>query len=250
MANTATLRRGVLLLLTLGVLASAGVLGWRWMDGLMLARVEVRGTQHASPDSLAALAGVEVGQRLLDADPMLIADRVRRHPWVERAEVQRLPTGTLKITVAERKPAALVIDRRGRPSHYLDAHGFGMPLAEGAVYDVPLLRGLREAYHPVTPVQDSVVVALLHDLHIADGETDGLVSEVALRGGEVWAWTRPPPERNAIPVRLGRDGFADKLRRLHAFWRQAVVPQPDRTFNQIDLRFAGQIVTAESVDDE
>ena len=244
-------RRRILrgLLLTLGMLGlgSLGVLGWQWMAALRCQRIEIHGLHHADSTALVELAQVDTGMVLLDIDPALVADRVRRHPWIQKARATRLPTGTLMISVWERTPVALVLNARGGPAHYLDRAGFSMPPTLGALYDVPVLRGLRERTHPVRPLQDERMRALLAALADADAETDALVSELEVkRSGEVVLHTTSIGARGSIPVWLGHDDFAEKLARLHAFWYQAVLPQPGKIFTLIDLRFDSQIVTREA----
>ena len=238
--------RGVFLTLTLLGFGSLGVLGWQWMDELRCERIEIHGLNHADSTALVELAQVDTGMVLFDIDPALVADRVRRHPWVRKARATRLPTGTLTISVWERDPVVLVLDGRGQPAHFLDRAGFAMPATPGAAYDVPLLRGLRERYHPVRPLQDEQMRTLLVALADADDQTDALISELEVqRSGEVVLRTTPVGARGSIPVWLGRTGFAEKLTRLRAFWHQAVLPQPDKIFTLIDLRFDSQIVTRE-----
>jgi len=240
--------RGLLLALGVLGLGSLGVLGWQWMAALRCERIEIHGLHHADSTALLELAQVDTGMVLLDIDPVLVADRVRRHPWVRKARATRFPTGTLMISVWERAPVVLVLNGRGEPAHYLDRAGFSMPPTKGAVYDVPLLRGLRERTHPVRPLQDERIRALLAALADADAETDALVSELEVQcSGEVVLHTTPVGARGSIPVRLGREDFAEKLARLRAFWYQAVLPQPGKTFTLIDLRFDSQIVTREDV---
>ena len=246
--KTRRILRGVLLTLGLLGLGSLGVLGWQWMAALRCERIEIHGLHHADSTALLDLAQVDTGMVLFDIDPAIVADRVRRHPWVRTARAMRLPTGTLMISVRERAPVVLVLDERGRPGHYLDRAGFAMPSTPGAVYDVPLLRGLSERAHPVRPLQDERVRALLVALADADAQTDALVSELEMQpSGEVVLHTTPVGARGSIAVWLGRDDFAEKLARLRAFWHQAVLPQPDQTFALIDLRFNSQIVTRERV---
>ena len=142
---------------------------------------------------------------------------------------------------------ALVMDARGRAAHYVDRSGFAMPLASAAVYDLLLIRGLRERYHPVRRLQNKPVRAFLDAFARLDAETNALVSEldVAPRG-DLRLRTTPTDARGSFHVWLGRDDFDEKLNRLRAFWQQAVLPQPDKNFSVIDLRFDGQIVTRET----
>jgi len=222
------------------------VLGTRWTSSIRCERVDLVGVQHADSAEVLELAQVDTSLALFDIEVAFVADRVQRHPWVRAARVMRFPTGTLQIVVEERTPAVIALDREGRPAHYLDREGFFMPLAPGAAYDVPLLRGLREPYHPVQPVQDEGLRSLLSAVATLDEETDALVSELAIQpGGEVVLQTIALDARGSIPVRLGQDGFAEKLNRLRTFWNRAVLTQPEKTFRVIDLRFDGQIVTRE-----
>ena len=176
-----------------------------------------------------------------------MADRVRRTPWVREAHVRRRPTGTLAIAVEERAPVALVVGADGRPSHYLDAEGYGLPLRPGDPFDVPLLRGAVPAYHPTRPVESAALRDLLAALAGADAETDALVSEVVVgSGGDALLRTSPEGGHGALAVRLGVGGYAGKLRRLRLFWEQAVLPRPEARYESLDLRFDGQIVTRET----
>lgn len=227
------------------LIAILGVLGWQWQAGLKVEAVDVVGARHADPAALRKLARVDTGAVLYDVDPELIADRVQRHPWVESVSVWRLPTGTLRLGIQERTPAALALDADGAPAYYVDAQGYCMPLVDKSAYDVPLLRGLgEEAYHPVRPVPRETVRSVLKAL--ARSEARNIVSEVAMRpDGEVVLYTRPTTTRGAIKVRLGMDAYSSKLKQLQAFWTQAILSRPDTKFMLVDLRFDSQIITRE-----
>ncbi len=238
--------RRVLAVLVLGAVVALGVVGWRWQASVPVRAVTVSGAVHADTSAVLDLAAVPDSAMLFSLDPTILADRVRRHPWVQEASVTRWMTGTLAIAVTERMPVALVLDGAGRPSYFFDAAGFMMPLAAGAAYDVPLLQGRFPAYQPTQPVEDAAVLDLLAVLAAVPDATDALVSSVE-RGadGSFTLVTAPTPGGAAIPVALGRRGFAEKLGRLQAFWDQAVLTRPDTPVRRIDLRFDGQIVTSE-----
>lgn len=241
------LLRRALAFLTLAALGALVSLGWHWKATLPLEAIAVTGNAHADADAIRELAAVPDSARLFDLDPVILADRVQRHPWVAEARVTRWMTGTLEIAVRERVPAALALDGAGRPSHYLDAAGFAMPFVKGAAYDVPLLHGALPAMHPTQPIEDAALLELLGVLAKADPAEDALVSSVERRrDGTFVLVTAPAPGVGAIPVTLGRGGFAEKLGRLRAFWDQAVLTRPDTPIRRIDLRFDGQVVTEES----
>ncbi|NNF59653.1 MAG: FtsQ-type POTRA domain-containing protein [Rhodothermaceae bacterium] len=242
-------RRLVLGSAVIGILAMAA-LAWRWQATLPLRGVAVEGFVRADSAEVVRMAAVEsdtVAVPLFALDPDLIADRVRRAPWVRDARVRRLPTGTLAIRVEERTPVALVLDGSGRPSHYLDAEGFSLPLRAHDPFDVPLLRGTVPTSHPTQPVESEALRELLTALASLDDETDALVSEITLgAGGDAVLRTSPRGGHGALPVRLGAGGYAEKLERLHAFWHQAILTRPETPIQTVDLRFDGQIVTREA----
>ncbi len=240
------LRRLILGGMTLSVV-TISVLAWSWHRSVPLKRVVVFGAIHADSSEVvrfAAMEGDSVG--LFSVEPDVLVDRVRRTPWVRDAVIRRRPTGTVSIRIEEREPVVLVMNADGRPSHYLDAEGFGMPLVPDALYDVPLLRGRVPTYQATQPVQSASLLELLQTLAELDDETDALISEIVMGGrGEIVLRTSPADGHDSVPVRLGVGNFSNKLGRLYAFWNQAVLTRPELNYQSIDLRFDGQIVTRE-----
>ncbi len=249
MAQKKKTRRRVRVLtgaMLLALFVTGGILAWRWQAGLRCERIEVVGARRAEVEALVELAGVDTSMALFSIDPLLVEDRLRRHPWVRDVDVTRLPTAALRIRVDERIPAALAMDRKGRPAYYLDRYGFPMPLEQGVAYDVPLLAGLNKPYHPMQPVESEAVRDLLGALADADPNLDALLSELeVLPSGEALLHSAPLAGQGSIPVRLGRSRYTAKLAVLDAFWHKAVLAQPHKKFAWIDLRFEGQVVTQE-----
>ena len=228
--------------LALAAVLGVAVLGWRWHRSIPVRQVVVEGAAHAVPDSLVRLARADTGQALYRLQPRLVADRAERHPWVQHAEVSRYPDGTLRIAVTERTPAALVLGEDGAAAYYLDAHGYPLPLTDStAAFDVPLVRGLGEPFQPLQPTQHTALRDLLATLHQQEA-AEALVSEIHIEGETVRLRTVPDARGHSAAVQLGAGAFPQKLRRLTAFWQQAVRTQPRTAFHQIDLRFDGQIV--------
>jgi len=235
----------------LGLVALVGLVGFGWHRASVLTVTEVfvSGAVHAEAEHLRSLAAVADSVLLFDLNPRAISERVEADPWVHEARVTRWMTGRLEIAVREREPVMLVLEAGGRPSHYLDVHGHALPVVESAMragYDVPLLIGSMPRLRPGHSVDDAAILRLLSALATAEPGTDALISAIERwSDGQLVLLTAPPPSGAAIPVLLGRDGFPEKLRRLDAFWEQAILSRPDHTIRRIDLRFDGQIVTDE-----
>lgn len=227
-------------------LGSAAFFAYQWYRTVPLEEISIDGNSNAEYEALVALAALDTVAFVVEVDTRIVADRVRRHPWVRAASATRWPTGTLEITVEERVPVLLALDRSGRPVHYLDAEGFALPLVPNVHFNVPLLKGAGSVGHPLRPVQDDRIRSLAADVSLLDEREQALLSEFELREREVWLRTSATTSGQSIEVRLGRDGFEEKLRRLHAFWHQAVLTQPDTRFERVDLRFDSQVVTREN----
>jgi cell division protein FtsQ len=210
--------------------------------------ITVRGAVRADSASIAQLAGVGLGSPMKAVSAELVADRVRRHPWVQGASVSRQPTGSVLISLRERVPVALELDSQGRPSFFLDAEAFRMPVVYGRAMDLPVVRRLSEPYHPVTPLKQTAIrdfVALLPEL---EDVQDALLSEIhETEAGEIDIYTSTSPAGQSIRVQLGSEGFGEKLDLLQAFWMQSVLSRPTTKYEWIDLRFAGQVVVKERV---
>ena len=217
-----------------------------WRGNAVTQGVAVTGMQHAEAEALLELVDADSGSAYYSINLPIIEGRVERHPWVAEAQALRGTDLVLTVDVTERVPALLVIDKNGRATHYLDAEGYQMPYVTGAAYDVPILRGFTEAYNPVQPIEDQMILDLLHQLTSLDPELDALVSAFNVRSdGTLDMETTPAPGRGSIRVRLGRDEFAGRLNRLRAFWRQRVLPEREMRFETIDLRYDSQIITQE-----
>jgi cell division protein FtsQ len=236
-------------LVTAAVLGAA-VLGWRWHRNIPVRQVVVDGAARAAPDSLKALTRVDTGQALYRLRPRRVADRAERHPWVRKAGVSRHADGTLRIAVTERTPAALVW-QDGEAAYYLDAAGYPLPVApdsSAAAFDVPLVRGLAESFQPLSPTEHDALRRLLTALE-KQADARALVSEIRTTADSddssqalQLRTVLPAGRARSAEVHLGTGAFPEKLRRLVAFWRQAVKEQPQTAFHEIDLRFDGQIV--------
>ena len=242
------LRLAGIVLLVAGVVALGG-LGWRWSASATVDRVTVSGTQHAPPDTVRRLAQVDSGTVMNKVDPVLVADRVARHPWVKTATVTpHWMYGTLAVAVTERTPAALAVDAQGRPAYYLDRAGHAMPRPDSAGYNVPLVHGLR-AEAPWTRPDSAFAPPRLRRTLAALPETEAadLVAEIELRSDDTLRLvTTPMGEYDALPVRLGTDDVPRKLRTLRAFVQQVLVQaptEPPPEIGELDLRFDGQVVT-------
>lgn len=253
------------------VAAAAGVMGYRHLMRIPLERTVVTGNEWAEQADLIRLAGIDTSLTLYEHAADLTADRIERHPWVEDASVLRLPTGTMRISVNERRPVVQILDPvTGRVSWYLDRHGAMMPVvAPGGLvievdstgaepvtvphwFDVPILSGLRDDYHPMRRVSSQSLITFLGVLADLPDRTAGMISEVMLvrtaTSEDIQLRLVPTEKRPGVRVRLGSGEFADRIRTMEAFWNQQIARHPDIRYELIDLRFDGQVVVEQTPD--
>lgn len=105
--------RRVLQLRVVVVVALVALLWGSW-SALMrsqlfeIKHVDVRGVTRLSATEVIAEAGVPNGATLLRVDEDAIATRLGKDPWIAQVRVSARPPSTLRITVTERVPSALV----------------------------------------------------------------------------------------------------------------------------------------------
>ena len=97
------------LVLTAGV--AAAIAARRYVTtsprfGLKDLRIE--GNHHHTKEQIADLAGVSIGQNVVDLDLEAARARLERDPWIERATISRRLPATLTIELIERDAGALI----------------------------------------------------------------------------------------------------------------------------------------------
>ncbi len=112
------------------LLLVAGGFGWWWKGQVVVRQVHIEGAQHAEETVLRDMIRIDSSYLFFEIDPVMVSDRVRRHPWVKDARVQRYPNATLQIEVEERQPALLTLDAGGMPVTYVDADRISDALRE------------------------------------------------------------------------------------------------------------------------
>jgi len=143
-ARAVRIRRVVVAGVTLASLLYGG---WALAHSRLFALdgIEVTGAQHVTRDQLLEAGRIRLGMNMLSIDPGTIARRLESLPIVDTAHVTRLYPSKLRITIAERIPAAALAV--GDSEWLLDARGVAIAAVETAPRGLPVLR-----YGHPTPV--------------------------------------------------------------------------------------------------
>lgn len=88
---------------------------------LEIKAITVEGGHHIDRQKVLDLAKVKPGTGLHHIVTRVIKEQVESHPWVKEAEVTRVPFHELRISLVERKPAAVI--RADSQNFLTDAEG-------------------------------------------------------------------------------------------------------------------------------
>jgi len=179
-----------------------------------LREIRVGPSAHLGREQIEALAGIGLGDPLLDLDTDQVAARLARHPWIAAARVQRQLPGTLVIEVTERRAAAVatlgalyLLDESG--------HAFKQATIEETEGLVVLTGLTREQYSGRRDASESAfreALALLNSYRQPGrGAARPDLSEIHVdprSGFSLFLYD------TGAEIRLGRDGIAEKLGRL------------------------------------
>lgn len=228
--------------MALMILIVLGLGTWGWFMTIELDRIIITGAENASVADIENLAVLSVGEKIFNIDVALVSARIERHPWISKARISRLPTGTLRIRIEESTPVVLVLDLSGRRAFYLDREGVRLAPVVDRPYDVPIFRGYSDGFDETGETANGTVREFLRVLADDLSGAGDMISEVKLISQKIELRLEPVGNHGAVPVMLGSSEFEEKFERLHAFWYQVMLPGQEQDFGRIDLRYDSQIV--------
>ena len=209
------------------------------MTFFQLERIEVVNIHRLKRNDVVALTGVKPGDPMLRLDLRRIAEQVKKNPWIEKVQVRRNFPHTLTLEITEWRPVAVA--NMGY-IYYLDKKGeLFKPLTEGDDLDFPGVTGLGEEDLAKDPAGSKAMLKTA--LALTDILRGGAVfklediSEIHIDKG--YGYTLFTAE-GGIPVKLGNDGFVEKLARLSRIYKDLSVQLP--ILEYIDLNYNDKIV--------
>jgi len=212
--------------------------GASWLGHRELATIGVRGASVLPAAEIARATGLSPNADLSAVPSEVVARKLESHPWIARARVVQLPTGTLLLGVTEVVPRAVI--RAGSPEATYLVDDAGTPFAvAGADFPGGLPR--LDVAGGVAPFEPNERVARALQL----------ASELARRGlGEpVEIFVAAEDDRTGFSLRLadlparvifGTEDLDSKLRELARVLSSDVPGLGEAA--ELDLRFAGQAV--------
>ncbi|MBI3304133.1 MAG: FtsQ-type POTRA domain-containing protein [Deltaproteobacteria bacterium] len=213
---------------------------WPWLRAYVihhpyftLSEIKVNTGQHLIPEEVISWSGVAKGMSLWKISSTEVEERLKTHPWIRTAHVQRSLPQYLTITVIERQPVAILADG---PLTYLDETGEVITrLTDTDDRDLPYVTGPATS---VTPDAAGVVRQIPEMLAlIRQSGWPEPVSEVHINQAEGFSFFLTGHQIN---IALTKERWQEQIPHLAAVLRlwhsQGGRPA------LMDARFAGQVV--------
>jgi cell division septal protein FtsQ len=176
-----------------------------------------------------------------EVDLESLRERVGRHPYVKETSVNRDFPSTIRVTVRERIPAALLVV--GSRMAVIDEDMVVMPVRHGAEMDnLMIISGSFTIPQTGDTLRHRGVeraMQVVRATAAADRMLYNLFSEISvLNDGGLLAYTTD----GGVPVMIGGAVTAERLLSFREFWLQEAVPAGAEQLLSIDLRYEGQVV--------
>jgi cell division protein FtsQ len=210
--------------------------------GLEIRDVQIEGVHHVTKEDVLNRLALRKGVALHQVSLSYLAERLRSVSWIKEATLERLPFHTLRITILERKPAAIV---RGGSEHFL-TDDEGVVLARLGVRDeptLPLVLGaeakplLQGDAHLQNTIRSAIELAKAM-AHSVDGRVEIDVSNPL----SVVASTR------GLRFQFGEESLVDQWHRFQmvkAVFRSGLFDGKRREAGEVDLRYDNRVIVRE-----
>ena len=224
------------------VVGLAGIAAYYWQQNLKVKEVAVEGNYFTPVEEILQKAAIPEGIRPDSLDLDAVVERIESLNYVQSVVPFVDPLGRVKLTVRERFPIAMLV--KGADEIYVDAYGVRLPIISGKTQNLPLVYGFDARLRPDTlnskefhQVRDFLVGALNNQFGWAT------ISEVAYDEQQgVVALSH----ENGVKLLFGVNDFDEKLRNWEVFYSEIIRVKGIQTMQQVDLRFANQVVTREA----
>lgn len=197
-----------------------GVAAWRLGDryihtspAFAVTTLEVEGVERISESQAFEAAGLALGQNVFEVTPEDARARLLRHPWIATAQVERRLPGTLRMTVTEHQPAAVL----SIGALYLvgDDGSVFKQVDQNDSLDLPVVTGvdegrfLRDRVFRTAMLQD--VITLMHDYRSAGLWRREPIGEIHLESDDGLSLY---VGEDTMLIRLGHGPWREKLSKL------------------------------------
>ena len=238
---------------TTGWLASAAVVLWIGslgahefgpviQRGLEIRNVSVTGGHQMTKQDVLDRLALKKGIALHQVSLSYLGERLQAHPWIKEATLERLPLHELRVTIVERKPAAIA--KVGSEQSLIDEEGVVL-VQLGARDDttLPLLTGLdgRALAKSDMRLKQRVQSAIALSKRMAQS-LEGRIEIDLTNPQHVVASAR------GARFHFGNDGLLDQWERfmtVKAAFRMPMLDSRKHEGSDVDLRYDNRVIFRE-----
>jgi cell division protein FtsQ len=224
------------------VVFGANYSGPAFQQLLEIKAITVDGLYHLDKQQVLDLAKVKPGAALHHIVTTVIKEQVEAHPWVKAAEVTRVPFHELRISVSERKPAAIV--RTESQNFLCDEDGYvlsklgqlddaALPLVTGIDLQ-GLLQGTESVRH--------AVVSGIELAKVVGQSFEGRLQVLADNPSNLVALVQ------GMRFQFGDEALKeqwDRFRRVKPTLKARNIDGQGRGVSEVDLRYENRIIVRE-----
>jgi cell division protein FtsQ len=216
----------------------------QWQRHVPVRQVSVEGISVITKDEIVRLMNLPPNVPMYEVDLTAVQRNILTNSFVKNAVIQRDAPSMLRVTVEERKPAAIL---NASDIYYIASDGTVLPyIASTETYDIPVISGL-DSVTGIKTGQRLINADVRDALEIiaASKQTSGhlfhAISEIRLRKGRdmvLYSF------ETGIPIIFGKGDAVRKMVKLDAFWQQFLQNNETTDIQYIDIRFEDQVVVS------
>jgi cell division protein FtsQ len=204
-------------------------------------KIEISGNKYLSEtDYLKQTKLLDVSE-YKDLTLSVIKDRLEKHPYILRADVELKNKEVLAYIIEKRMMAVLL---KGTNPYFVSSSFEILPLMPGTKFmDLPVISNPEngnelKSYSLVNDDDLFDAFKIIETAKLLDNRLLDHISEINLRdGGDIVLTISGYP----IPVIFGRGGEARKMVYLESLWNNQTLNEMIKNTNYLDLRFADNI---------
>jgi cell division protein FtsQ len=216
----------------------------QWQHHVPVKRVSVEGISVITKDEIVRLMNLPPNVPMYEIDLTAVQRNILTNSFVKSAVIQRDAPSTIRVSVEERKPAAIL---NAKELYFIASDGTVLPYVVSAeTYDIPVISGL-DSLAGIKTGQKLMVADVNEALEIitaskfTSNHLFHAISEIRLRKGHdlvLYSF------ETGIPIIFGKGDAAKKMVKLDAFWQQFLQNNETSDIQYIDIRFDDQVVVS------
>jgi len=209
---------------------------------LEIKTITIEGGHHIDRQKVLDLAKVKSGTGLHHIVTSVIKEQVESHPWVKEADVTRVPFHELRISLVERKPAAVI--RADSQNFLTDAEGHVLTrLGQTDDDALPLVTGIdSKGLLEETESVKQVIAAGIELAHLVGQTFEGRLQVNAENPSNLIALVQ------GVRFQFGEATVGEqweRFRRVKPTLKTLNFDGRGRGANEVDLRYENRIVVRE-----